>query len=95
VAPIPPWISPDSSTASDWRSSCPAWLPSIGRSDGPPRVDVSGERRIGQGDPITPADRMHLGSLTKAITATLIGALAEKQLMTLETTIGQRGNLRH
>ena len=61
----------------------------IVRSDGPPRVYVSGERRIGKGDLITPADRMHLGSLTKAITATLIGALAEKQLMTLETTIGQ------
>ncbi len=61
----------------------------IVRSDGPPRVYVSGERRIGKGDLITPADRMHLGSLTKAITATVIGALAEKQLMTLETTIGQ------
>ncbi len=61
----------------------------IVRSDGPPRVYVSGERRIGKGDLITPADRMHLGSLTKAITATLIGALVEKQLMTLETTIGQ------
>ncbi|HYN06160.1 MAG TPA: serine hydrolase domain-containing protein [Vicinamibacterales bacterium] len=61
----------------------------IVRSDGPPRVYVSGERRIGKRDLITPADRMHLGSLTKAITATLIGALAEKQLMTLETTIGQ------
>jgi CubicO group peptidase (beta-lactamase class C family) len=61
----------------------------IVRSDGPPQVYVSGERRSGKGDPITPADRMHLGSLTKAITATLIGALAEKQLMTFETTIGQ------
>jgi D-alanyl-D-alanine carboxypeptidase len=61
----------------------------IVRSDGPPRVYVSGERRIGKGDPIAPADRMHLGSLTKAITATLIGALAEKRLMTFETTIGQ------
>jgi D-alanyl-D-alanine carboxypeptidase len=59
------------------------------RSDGSPRVYVSGERRIGKGDLITPADRMHLGSLTKAITATLIGALVEKQLMTFETTIGQ------
>jgi len=59
------------------------------RSDGPPRIYVSGERRIGKGDLITPADRMHLGSLTKAITATLIGALAEKRLMTFETTIGQ------
>ena len=61
----------------------------IVRSDGPPRVYVSGERRIGKGDLITPGDRMHLGSLTKSITATLIGALAEQQLMTLETTIGQ------
>lgn len=59
------------------------------RSDGQPKVYVSGERRIGKGDPITPADRMHLGSLTKAITATLIGALVEKQKMTFETTIGQ------
>lgn len=59
------------------------------RSDGPPRVYVSGERRIGKGDLITPADRMHLASLTKAITATLIGALAEKKLMAPETTIGQ------
>lgn len=59
------------------------------RSDGQPRVYVSGERRIGKGDPITPADRMHLGSLTKAITATVIGVLAEQGRMTLETTIGQ------
>lgn len=59
------------------------------RSDGQPRVCVSGERRIGKGDPITPADLMHLGSLTKAITATVIGALAERQRMTLDTTIGQ------
>jgi CubicO group peptidase (beta-lactamase class C family) len=61
----------------------------IVRSDAAPQVHVSGERRIGTGDLITPADRMHLGSLTKAITATVIGALAEKQLVTFETTIGQ------
>src|SRR5688572_18152110 len=59
------------------------------RSDGRPRVFVSGERRIGKGDAITSADRMHLGSLTKAITATVIGALAEQSRMTFETTIGQ------
>jgi CubicO group peptidase (beta-lactamase class C family) len=59
------------------------------RSDGQPQVYVSGERRIGKGDPITPADRMHLGSLTKAITATVIGALAEQRRMTPDATIGQ------
>jgi CubicO group peptidase (beta-lactamase class C family) len=58
------------------------------RSDGQPQVYVSGERRIGKGDPITSTDRMHLGSLTKAITATVIGALVEQRRMTLETTIG-------
>ena len=50
---------------------------------------MSGERRIGKGDPIAPSDRMHLGSLSKAITATLIGALSEQGRMTLETTVGQ------
>ena len=59
------------------------------RSEGQPLVYVGGERRIGKGDPITAADRMHLGSLTKAITATVIGALAEQGRMTLDTTIGQ------
>ena len=47
-------------------------------TDGPPRVYVSGERRIGKGDLIAPTDRMHLGSPTKAITVTVIGALVEK-----------------
>ena len=32
---------------------------------------------------------MHLGSLTKAITATAIGALADERRMTLDTTISQ------
>jgi CubicO group peptidase (beta-lactamase class C family) len=59
------------------------------RSDSQPRVYVSGKRRIGKGEPIAPADLMHLGSLTKAITATVIGALVEQQRMTLDTTISQ------
>ena len=59
------------------------------RSDGPPRVYVSGERRIGKGDLIGLTDRMHLGSLSKAITATVIGALVEQQRMKLDTTLGQ------
>ena len=50
---------------------------------------MSAANAAGKGDLIAPADRMHLGSLTKAITATLIGALAEKQVMTFDTAIGQ------
>ena len=59
------------------------------RLDGQPQVYVSGERRIGRGDAITSMDRMHLGSLTKAVTATVIGALAEQKRMTPETTISE------
>ncbi len=67
----------------------PALAIVVVRSDGQPRVFVSGERRIGKGDPIMPSDRMHLGSLTKAITATVIGALTEQRRMTPDTTISQ------
>jgi CubicO group peptidase (beta-lactamase class C family) len=66
----------------------PALAVVVVRSDDLPRVYVSGERRLGKGDLLTPADRMHLGSLTKAITATMIGALVEKGQITFETTIG-------
>jgi CubicO group peptidase (beta-lactamase class C family) len=58
-------------------------------SEGEPQVLVSGERRLGRGDSITPQDRMHYGSLTKAITGTVVGALVEQGRMTLETTIGE------
>ncbi|HEY0875803.1 MAG TPA: serine hydrolase domain-containing protein [Vicinamibacterales bacterium] len=71
------------------RAQLPGLAAVVVRSDGTPRVYVSGERRIGKGDLIAAGDRMHLGSLTKAITATLVGALAEQRVMTLETTIGE------
>jgi CubicO group peptidase (beta-lactamase class C family) len=61
----------------------------VTRSTGEPWVHVDGERRAGKGDPITSSDRMRLGSLTKGITATMIGALVERQRMTFEATIGQ------
>jgi CubicO group peptidase (beta-lactamase class C family) len=61
----------------------------VARSTGEPWVHVDGERRAGKGDPIAAADHMRLGSLTKGITATMIGALVEQKRMTMETTIGQ------
>jgi CubicO group peptidase (beta-lactamase class C family) len=68
-------------------------LPSLAmvtvRSDGQPQVYVSGERRVGRGELLGPTDLMHLGSLTKAITATVAGALTERRRLTLDTTIGE------
>jgi D-alanyl-D-alanine carboxypeptidase len=95
VAPLQPQDAEPSRDPQDFVNEMRAThrLPGLAivvvRSDGTPRVYVSGERRIGKGEPITPADVMHLGSLTKAITATVIGALAEQHRMTLELTIGQ------
>lgn len=67
----------------------PALALVVVRSDGQPRVYVTGERRIGRGDPLATTDLMHVGSLTKAITATVAGALTERRRMTLDTTIGE------
>jgi CubicO group peptidase (beta-lactamase class C family) len=59
------------------------------RSDGEPRIYVSGVRRWGGDDLIQTTDRMHLGSNGKAITGTLIGALVEQKRMTFETTVSE------
>lgn len=59
------------------------------RSDGAPRIYVDGRRRIDRDDPLASGDRMHLGSLTKGITATVIGALTEQGRMSPDTTIAE------
>ncbi|MBX7248975.1 MAG: beta-lactamase family protein [Caulobacteraceae bacterium] len=41
-------------------------------------LDAKGLRRIGGPDPVTPDDRWHLGSNTKAMTAAVYGRLVEK-----------------
>jgi CubicO group peptidase (beta-lactamase class C family) len=61
----------------------------VTRSNSETWVHVDGERRAGKGDPVMASDHMRLGSLTKGITATMIGALVEQKRMTMETTIGE------
>ena len=51
---------------------------------------VSGERRLGDGYRIEMGDRWHLGSITKSITATLIGRLVEAGKMRWTETVGER-----
>ncbi len=48
-----------------------------------------GERKFGSGIPVTVNDRFHIGSDTKAFTATLAGMLVDRGDMTWATTIGE------
>jgi len=50
---------------------------------------ADGERKIGSGVSIEPADRWHLGSITKSITATMIARLIESGRMTWSDTVGE------
>jgi CubicO group peptidase (beta-lactamase class C family) len=50
-------------------------------------VAVAGERKKGSGVMVTVDDRFHLGSDTKAMTATLIAILVEKKLLSWDLTL--------
>lgn len=50
---------------------------------------VLGERRRGGGAPVEKRDRFHVGSVTKAITATMIGRLVERGVLAWDVTLGE------
>ena len=50
-------------------------------------IGAVGVRRLGSDEPIQPTDLVHLGSDTKAMTATLLGMLVEKDLLSWSNTI--------
>jgi CubicO group peptidase (beta-lactamase class C family) len=50
---------------------------------------VDGERKLGSGVQLKIDDRWHLGSITKSITATMIGRLVESGKMQWSSTIGE------
>jgi CubicO group peptidase (beta-lactamase class C family) len=52
-------------------------------------IGAVGIRKIGSPEPIRVTDRIHLGSCTKAMTATLIGMLVEAGKLTWGSTIGE------
>jgi CubicO group peptidase (beta-lactamase class C family) len=71
------------------RSGLPALGGAILRAGEEPVVAVVGVRRLGSEVEVQPGDLWHLGSCTKAMTATLAGRLVEKQLIQFETTLGE------
>jgi D-alanyl-D-alanine carboxypeptidase len=68
-------------------------LPALGAAlvtlDGVQDVWVTGARRAGGEERVTPEDQWHLGSCTKAMTATLIALLVERGDLDWDTPIGE------
>lgn len=52
-------------------------------------IGVAGVRRRGEDSPIEPGDRFHLGSCTKAVTATLAAILVSEGRIRFESTVGE------
>ncbi|MBL8965018.1 MAG: beta-lactamase family protein [Phycisphaeraceae bacterium] len=71
------------------RHGIPALAGAIVTTDGLTGIGVAGDRASDRDDPVLPGDSFHLGSCTKAMTATLIAILVEDNLLTWDTTLEQ------
>ncbi len=67
----------------------PALAGAIVRGDRLVALGAVGVRRRGTETSVTPADRFHLGSCTKSMTATLIAAYVEEGKLSWTTTVGE------
>ncbi len=66
----------------------PALFAGIVSEKGLSRGGAVGIRKLGAPERVTLNDTLHIGSNTKAMTATLIGELVEEQKLSLQSTIG-------
>jgi CubicO group peptidase (beta-lactamase class C family) len=68
---------------------CPRIGGAIVTSQGLIGVGVTGVRKAGTDALVTPDDKWHLGSDTKAMTATMIGLLVQQGKLRWDSTIGE------
>jgi CubicO group peptidase (beta-lactamase class C family) len=69
------------------KAGVPGMVAAIVRSDGLTSLGAAGIRAKGAPEPVTTSDSFHMGSCTKAMTATLIGMLVEEGKLSWSTTI--------
>ncbi len=69
------------------RHNIPSLAGAIVSGDGLVALGAVGRRSLGAATPVTPADAFHIGSCTKAMTATLIAALAEEGTLSWDLTL--------
>ncbi len=67
----------------------PALAAAVVTTDGLDSLGATGLRAAGRPEKVTPADQFHLGSCTKAMTATLLAVLVEEGALKWETTLPQ------
>lgn len=61
----------------------------VASSDGAPDIAVDGVRVMDKADKVTTSDRWHIGSMTKSMTATMMGRLIEQGLLRFDSTLGE------
>jgi len=69
----------------------PGMVAAIVEGDGGAALEIgcAGVRKAGEAEPITLSDRLHLGSCTKSMTATMIATLVQDGKLSFDTTIGE------
>ncbi|MCP5521383.1 MAG: beta-lactamase family protein [Verrucomicrobiales bacterium] len=72
------------------KAGVPALAGAVVTTDGLQAIATSGWRKAGAAKAVTPDDSWHLGSETKAMTATLAGRLVERGLLRWNTTLAER-----
>ncbi len=70
-------------------SEIPGAVAAIARVDQPIRIGCVGLRHFNKKEPLTIHDRMHIGSCTKAMTATLIGRLVDQGRLDWDSTLAE------
>ncbi|MGC8643871.1 MAG: serine hydrolase domain-containing protein, partial [Isosphaeraceae bacterium] len=67
----------------------PGLIGAVVRGDRLAAIGAAGVRKLGASDPIQVQDQVHIGSCTKAMTATLIGMLVDDGRLSWQSTIAQ------
>ena len=68
---------------------CPALSVAVAGGAGVREVAAAGVRVVGGDDRVQADDPFHIGSITKSMTATIIGSLADRGVLDLDTTLGE------
>ena len=68
---------------------CPALAVAVAGSSGVREVAVAGVRTVGGDERVLRGDPFHVGSITKSMTATIIGSLIDRGVLDFDTTLGE------
>jgi CubicO group peptidase (beta-lactamase class C family) len=70
------------------QSNLPAMAAAAQKSGGLPQIWLTGHRSLGSSATVGPNDLWHLGSITKSMTATLVGRLVDAGLVSWDDRVG-------